>query len=284
MSLRKLPAVKAFERPDGLNWDAPSDALARWNGPAPAAAAGDETAITIYDVIGEDAWTGNGFTAKRMSAALRSIGSRDVTVKINSPGGDFFEGVAIYNLLREHPATVTVRVMGLAASAASIIAMAGDRLEMGRGAFLMIHDAWAVAIGNRHDMREAAETLEPFDAAMADIYAARTGIDAKDIAKMMDAETWLSASEAVAKKFAEGIIDDEETAAGDTSARADLAARHRIDSLLAKQGVPRSERRRLVREVSGKPSAADPAATPSAGDLDPSFAAEIRRAINTLKS
>jgi len=285
MSVRKLPAIKAFERPEGLAWDAPSDALARWHGPAPEAAAGtDEGTVTIYDVIGEDSWTGNGFTAKRMSAALRSIGARDVTVKINSPGGDFFEGVAIYNLLREHPAAVTVRVMGLAASAASIIAMAGDRIEMGRGAFLMIHNAWAVAIGNRHDMRAAADTLEPFDAAMAGIYEHRSGLAAKKVAELMDAETWLAAAQAVEMKFADAVIDDEATTDGSTSARADLAAKHRVDTILAKQGMPRSERRRLIRDLAnGTPGAAEPA-MPSAGDSDPAFADLVRKAIATLRS
>ncbi len=284
MTLRKLPEIKAFERPDGLQWDAPSDAFARWAAPVQAASAGDDRTITIYDVIGEDPWTGGGFTAKRLSAALRAIGDKDVTVKINSPGGDFFEGVAIYNLLREHKAAVNVRVMGLAASAASVIAMAGDTVEIGRGAFVMIHNAWAVAVGNRHDMRDVAAVLEPFDDAMADIYAARTGGDKKDMAKLMDAETWLSASQAVELKFADGVIDDESAPEG-AAARADLAAKHKIEATLAKAGMPRSERRRLLRDLSsGTPGAAEPA-TPRAGDYDPAeFAAAIRRTIATLKS
>ena len=271
MSLRKLPEIKAFERPDGLSWDAPSDALARWT---PGVRASDDTeaaTIGIYDVIGEDLWSGGGFTAKRMAGALRAIGKRDVTVSINSPGGDLFEGVAIYNALREHPAKVTVKVMGLAASAASVIAMAGDEILMGRGAFLMIHNAWAVAVGNRHDMRKAADTLEPFDTAMADIYAARTGGDAKKIAKMMDDETWLSASQAVDQGFADAVIDDDKTDTG-TTARADLRARHQIDTMLARQGMPRSERRRLMRDLTGGTQDAAAHATPRAGALTAALA------------
>src|SRR5690606_18124282 len=90
-----------------------------------AAIDGSDT-ITILDVIGYDWWTGEGVTAKRVSAALRAIGEKPVTVLINSPGGDFFEGVTIYNMLRAHPSKVTVQILGIAASAASVIAMAAD--------------------------------------------------------------------------------------------------------------------------------------------------------------
>lgn len=99
MSLRKLPEIKAFQRPQAFQWDAPSEVLAKWS-ETPRAAAGDEdNVITIYDVIGEDWWSGAGVTAKRISAALRTIGTKDVVVRINSPGGDMFEGIAIYNPL-----------------------------------------------------------------------------------------------------------------------------------------------------------------------------------------
>ena len=102
MTLRRMPEAKSFARPQNFQWDAPSDVMAKWAERPLAAESDDPNTISIYDVIGEDFWTGGGFTAKRMSAALRSIGKNDVTVKINSPGGDMFEGIAIYNLLREH--------------------------------------------------------------------------------------------------------------------------------------------------------------------------------------
>lgn len=262
MSLRKLPEVKAFERPNGYEWDSPSDALARWE---PMAAEADNAAtISLYDVIGSDPWTGEGWTAKRMAGALRAIGAKDVTVNINSPGGDMFEGLAIYNLLREHPAKVTVKVMGIAASAASFIAMAGDEVVMGAGSFLMIHNAWGIVIGNRNDMRESADIFDKFDAAMTDIYAARTGKKAKDIAAMMDAETYITAKEAVDDGFADSVVDLPKPSAS-ASIPSDIAAKRRIEALLAKQGVPRSERRSLLRELSGTQDAADDA-MPRAGD------------------
>jgi len=263
MAVRRLPAARAPARRAGLDWDAPSSALDRWAELPMAAEADAGATISIYDVIGEDWWTGEGFTAKRAAAALRGIGPNPVTVQINSPGGDMFEGVAIYNLLREHPAEVKVKVMGLAASAASVIAMAGDTIEMGVGTFLMIHNAWGVVVGNRNDFRAAAEMFDEFDGAMADIYVARTGQDRAEVAAMMDAERWLRAEEAMAKGFADATFDgpDETTP---PAARADISARRRIDATLAKTGMPRSERRRLMRDAAGTPSAAG-TATPGAG-------------------
>lgn len=261
MSLRKLPAVKAFERPDAYHWDAPSSALEKWAA-LPHAAESDST-ITIYDVIGEDIWTGDGFTAKRMSAALRSIGEKPVTVAVNSPGGDMFEGLAIFNMLKDHKAEVTVKVMGLAASAASLIAMAGDKIQMGIGSFLMIHNAWGVVVGNRHDMRAGADMFEPFDSAMAEIYAARSGQSVEDVAKMMDADTFINAKDALAIGFADATFDDPAPASEGAAARAELTAKRRLDALLAKQGVARSERRKLFREA-GMHNAAENA-TPRAG-------------------
>ncbi|KLB48562.1 peptidase, partial [Xanthomonas euvesicatoria] len=104
-----------------------------------------------------------GVTARRVAGALRAMGKGPVTVNVNSPGGDMFEGLAIYNLLREHDGEITVKVLGLAASAASIIAMAGDTVQIARAGFLMIHNAWVMAVGNRNDLIEVADTLKPFD-------------------------------------------------------------------------------------------------------------------------
>lgn len=277
MSKLQLFKPQAFERPDSLQWDAPSNALERWALMPQAAEADQANTVSIYDVIGEDPWTGGGFTARRMSAALRAIGAKDVTVNVNSPGGDMFEGLAIYNLLAEHPGEVTVRVMGLAASAASVLAMAGDRIEMGLGSFLMIHNSWGVVIGNQNDMRDAASLFAQFDGAMADIYAHRSGQGKEKIEEWMHADTWMSASEAVSLGFASGTF---EAPKGEQSARADLSARRRLDATLAKGGMPRSERRRLLREAAGTLDAADHD-TPRAVSLDPALAAAV---INTIRS
>jgi len=278
MSLRKLPEAKAFQRPANFQWDAPSDVLAKWADTPQAAEADDPNTISIYDVIGEDLWYGGGFTAARMASALRSIGPKDVTVKVSSPGGDMFEGIAIYNLLRDHPAKVTIEVMGWAASAASIIAMAGDEIRMGLGTFMMVHNAWGGVIGNRHDMTEGAALFEQFDAAIADIYEARTGMKRSEIVDLMDAETFMGPSEAVKNGFADDV-DNSLKASASAPDRPAAHAKRRMDALLAKQGVPRTERRKMLSEVSGTQDAAEPATH----DAGPSVAA-LQRLIDTIQA
>lgn len=283
MTIRNLPEAKTFKRPQNFQWDAPTDVLARWAETPQAADTSDATTITMFEVIGEDFWTGGGVTAKRVSAALRSIGDKDVTVKINSPGGDMFEGIAIYNLLRKHPAKVTVEVMGWAASAASIIAMAGDDIRMGLGTFMMVHNAWGGVIGNRHDMRDAAEMFEGFDSAIADIYEARTGQKRDKITDLMDAETFMGPKDAVALGFAD-VVDDGISMPDDDDAKNEgarpLNAVRQLEAILAQQGMSRGERRSFIQDVkSGTRNAADPAMQ-DAGEFD----AAARQLLNTLKS
>lgn len=284
MSLRKLPEAKAFKRPDCYQWDSPSDALGEWSERPSAAEADEPNTISILDTIGEDFW-GEGFTAKRAAAALRAIGKNDVTVNINSPGGDMFEGLAIYNLLREHPAKVTVKVMGVAASAASIIAMAGDEVQMGTGSIMMVHNAWGLVIGNRHDFTDAAEVFETFDQSMASIYAARTGLDKDEILAMLDGPsrnsdgTYMSADDAIEKGFADATFEAGEVEGPSASIPADILARRRMEAALAKQGVSRKDRAELINSISGERDAAQPAAR-DAGDID--WAAEVGKLKQSL--
>jgi ATP-dependent Clp protease, protease subunit len=285
MSLRKLPEAKAFQKPANFQWDAPSDVLAKWAEAPQAAEADDPNTVSIYDVIGEDWWTGGGFTAKRMGAALRSIGPNDVTVKINSPGGDMFEGIAIYNLLRDHPAKVTIEVMGWAASAASIIAMAGDEIHMGLGTFMMVHNAWGVVVGNRHDMRDGADLFDGFDSAITDIYAARTGLKRADITKLMDAETFMGPTEAVKNGFAD-VVDDTRSAASAASNSSNpdrsVMARRKVEAALAKAGLSRGDRSDVLAELTATPRDASRQA-PAARDAGPS-AADLQRLIDIIKA
>jgi ATP-dependent Clp protease protease subunit len=258
---RNLPLLPAASSRAGMSFDLPQAALARWN-PSIQAAASDEASISVFDPIGYDPWTGDGVTAKRIAGVLRSLGDVDVTVNVNSPGGDMFEGLAIYNLLREYKGHVTVNVIGVAASAASIIAMAGDTIQIGRSAFLMIHNCWVGVVGNKSELRAAADTIEPFDRAMADVYSARSGLDIKAVAKLMDAETFIAGSDAVSQGFADSLLaaDQITEKAGDNS-----PAARALDMALAKAGMPRSERRRLISEIKGTPSAAQEG-MPSAAD------------------
>src|SRR5690606_5083192 len=257
MSKRKLPQAEITARP-GLRTEIMPSALSRWNPEVHAAAKDDDNSISILDVIGQDFWN-EGVTSKRISAALRSIGKKDVVVNVNSPGGDYFEGLAIYNMLRDHPGKVTVKVLGIAASAASVIAMAGDEIQIARAGFLMIHNTWVIAIGDRHQLRDVADWLEPFDQSAVDIYAARTGLPEKDIGKMLDRETWIGGAEAVEKGFADSLLPSDEvsTKASNRAETKPVAAAHKMDALLARAGVSRSERRELLAALKGgKPSAA----------------------------
>jgi ATP-dependent Clp protease protease subunit len=264
MSLLKLPELNADYRLPNVNFDMRSDVMERWQPEIMAASEGDAT-ISMYEAIGEG-WDGSGVTAKRISAALRSIGDKDVTVNINSPGGNFFEGVAIYNLLKNHKHKVTVNVLGLAASAASVIAMAGDEILMGDGSFLMIHNAWAVTVGNRHDLIEASKQLEPFDKAMAQLYASRTGISEQEAAALMDAETWLDADASIEKGFATSRLDSSSTSKSEPASKGKKALAM-VETAMAKAGYSRNSRRETLQALfSGMPSAAKENTTPCAGD------------------
>ena len=281
MTIKSLPVAPegrpfAHEKPD-----LPAAAMERWNGGIRAARDGDNS-ISIFDVIGADYW-GEGVTASRIAGALRSLGGADVTVNINSPGGDMFEGLAIYNLLREYDGKVTVKVLGLAASAASVIAMAGDDVQIGRGAFLMIHNCWVYAMGNRHDLAQIAADMEPFDKAMSDIYQARSGLDADTVDAMMDGETYIGGSEAVEKGFADSLLSADEIADDDDSP---AAALRKLDALLAKTDTPRSERRKLLKALSGsKPGAAsDQKGTPSAATIENETIDRLEAALSGLKA
>ncbi|MBZ6397276.1 MAG: Clp protease ClpP [Pantoea sp.] len=277
MTVKSLPAAPEGRPFARENRDLPPSAMDRWNGSIKAAKS-DDNSISVFDVIGAD-WYGDGVTASRIAAALRSIGGADVTVNINSPGGDMFEGLAIYNLLREYEGKVTVKVLGLAASAASIIAMAGDEVQIGRGAFLMIHNCWVYAMGNRHDLQQIAADMVPFDKAMNDIYGARTGLDAATIDAMMDAETYIGGSDAVEKGFADRLLSADEIADGDDSP---AAALRKLDAMLAKTDAPRSERRKLLKALTGsKPgAAATPEGMPGATDeINPENIAQLKNAL-----
>jgi ATP-dependent Clp protease, protease subunit len=270
MTIRNLPKAPAISMRAGVSSDIAPSALARWQMDIRAAADEDkDNTISVLGAIGQD-FFGEGVTARRISAALRSIGERDVVVNINSPGGDFFEGLAIYNLLREHKGAVTVKVLGIAASAASIVAMAGDRVEVPRAGFLMIHNTWVMAMGDRHDLREFADLLEPFDKAAAGIYMARSGLDEKTIGKMMDKETWIGGADAVDKGFADALLPSDEIAK-DAKAAADLTvhAGAKLNALLAKAGVSRSERARLIEQLkSGTQIAAEGDTQNAVADCD----------------
>lgn len=171
------------------------------------ARANNAAEILIYDPIGQD-WYGNGVTAKRFRDDLAALGNvTDITVRINSPGGEVFDGFSIYNALKQHAAKVTVHVDGLAASIASVIAMAGDEVFMGEGAMFMVHSPWTIAMGDADNMREVADMLDKIEVGLVDAYVAHTQQDRKTVEKWMAVETWFTRQEAIDAGLATGVSD-----------------------------------------------------------------------------
>lgn len=259
-----------------LRWEVPAVALEKWDRTIQSAEKDTAATINIYSTIGEFG-DGSGMTAKIVSSILRNAKGADVVVNINSGGGDFFEGLAIHTLLSEYEGNVTVNVIGLAASAASVVAMAGDKINIAESAFLMIHNAWTIAIGNKNDMREVAGMLEKFDASMAGLYAKKTGKSEKEIHKMMDAETFIQGNDALDEGFADALLGSENIVKSETEDYHTNALR-RVDVELAKAGMPRSERRELIKELTSTPRATEKA-TPCAGTDD-----ELREVLGSLLS
>lgn len=177
-----------------------------------AEASGDSTEITIYGDIGES-WWGDSTSAKDIKEALKNVDSDSITIRLNSPGGDVFDGIAIYNQLKDHKAKVTVYVDGLAASAASIIAMAADEIVMNTGSMMMIHEASTWTWGTKTDIRKTLNALEGIDKSIADIYMTRYEGEKSEIETMIQNETWFTSSEAVeiglADRVNEVVEEDE---------------------------------------------------------------------------
>lgn len=162
------------------------------------------TEIFLYEEIGF--W---GVTAKEFVDQLNAISTPQITVRINSPGGDVFDGLAIHAALKQHPSEITCQVDGIAASAASFIALAGKKCVMSENALMMVHCAWGFALGNKADMRETADILDKIDSQLADIYAKKTGKSPAECLAMMEGEgkkdgTWLTAQES--KDY--GLVDE----------------------------------------------------------------------------
>lgn len=187
---------------------------------ARAAAADPHTCeLLLYDDIGAGFWS-DGITAKTVRAKLDSFpGAKKAVVRINSPGGEATEGCAIHAVLRgwaaDHPdRQVHVKVDGIAASAASVIAMAGDTVTMSNGSMMMVHCAWARSVGYADDLRKTAEALDCISNSMANIYSAKSGMPAEDCMRLMKAETWLTAGDCIDRGLANDIFeedDDEQT-------------------------------------------------------------------------
>jgi len=169
------------------------------------AADSSATEILLYDEIGEDPFFGGGVSAKTFVEDLQAIDTEEIHLRINSPGGRVFEGITMLNALRRHPAKVTAFIDGLAASAASVVAMGADEVIMSRNAQLMIHDASGIVMGNAEDMQAMADLLAKSSENLASVYAGKAGGTVKQWRDAMRAETWYSDKEAVAAGLADRV-------------------------------------------------------------------------------
>lgn len=166
------------------------------------------TVVRLYGAIGQSWWDEEAVTAGDLARTLDTIGPNGIDLHVNSGGGDVFDGIAMHAMLLEHPSDVAVKVDGIAASAASFIAMAGDTVSMHRMAKMMIHNAAGLAWGNKHVMRELADVLDEIDVTIAQEYADKTGKDQAEWAGYMDSETWFSAQKAKELGLADEISND----------------------------------------------------------------------------
>ncbi|MDI3794053.1 Clp protease ClpP [Pseudomonas aeruginosa] len=219
--------------------------------------------ILLYDEIG--VW---GITAQQFARELKALGDLSlISLRIHSPGGDVFEGTAIYNLLKNHPARVEAHVDGLAASMASVIAMAADTIYMPENAMMMVHRPWGIQGGEADDMRRYADLLEKIEGTMVAAYMAKTGKSEEDIKALLKAETWMDGREAVEAGFADQLTEPLAAAAQLTSKRMKEFA-HMPEALKA-----------LMQPRASTPAAAAPTPSPAAPTSQPAPAAPDEAAV-----
>lgn len=170
--------------------------------------------LFLYGEISSYSWWGDEVTPKQFKADLDALGDvTQINVYINSEGGDVFAGQAIYSMLKRHSATINVYVDGLAASIASVIAMAGDTVYMPKNAMMMVHNPWTIAMGTAEDFRKLADDMDKIRESIITVYKDKSGMEENKIIELMDAETWMTAEEAVEYGFADEIEEDKQIAA-----------------------------------------------------------------------
>lgn len=203
-----------------------------------------EATVYLYDAIVSERWMAEYYGGVCPQDLVPQIDALDVDVihlRINSPGGDVFAGKAIASALERHKAKVVAHVDGLAASAATAVAVACDEILMAPGAMFMIHNAWTFAIGDRNDLLATAALLEKVDGTLAKAYADCTGKSLADLAKAMDDETWFTAEEAVEYGFADGVEEGEKEEAS-ASARWNLQAFAKAPKAVVAAPAPETEK------------------------------------------
>ena len=189
-----------------------------------------ERELTIDGAIADESWWDDDVTPEMFRNELNGA-TGNITVWINSPGGDCFAASQIYTMLTEYPGRVTVKIDGIAASAASVIAMAGDQVLMSPTAMLMIHNPATAAFGDETEMQKAIEMLGEVKESIINAYEIKTGMQRAKISRLMDAETWMNARKAIELGFADGMLEDDKRA---ESAAFDFEARTAENDLIKK--------------------------------------------------
>lgn len=201
----------------------------------------DDGSRTLYlsGTIAEESWFDDDVTPALFKSELQS-GSGDITVWINSPGGDCVAASQIYTMLMDYPGHVTVKIDGLAASAASVVSMAGTQVLMAPTAMMMVHNPLTIAIGDSAEMQKAIAMLSEVKESILNAYEIKTGLSRAKLSHLMDAETWMNAKKAVELGFADGILTDEKKSAADAVSYA-FSRRAVTNSLLSKLPYPKNE-------------------------------------------
>jgi ATP-dependent Clp endopeptidase proteolytic subunit ClpP len=232
--------------------------------------------VSIYDEIGF-----GGVTAKSFLAELKKLSGQRVHLRINSVGGSVVEGAAIYNALRRHKGGLVVHIDALAASMASVIAMAGDETLIADNALVMIHNPWGMTMGDADELRKEADILDKLKATLVNAYVRKTGMEAEQVAQMMDDETWLDATEAVALGFADAIEDGIEAAASITPE----AARARFDKFSNSMRKPAKNRKAEEAAPEVVEPAVEAPVTDEAVDIsEENMTAELQAKVDALQA
>jgi ATP-dependent protease ClpP protease subunit len=185
----------------------------------------DKAEIFIYDFIGTGFWDDQGISAKNFQKDLATIKAKSIDLHINSPGGDVADGITIYNLIKQHPATVTTYIDGVAASISSVIALAGDNVLMAENALFMIHNPLGIEVGDAETHRKFADRLDIARDAISKAYINKTGLPEDEIHNLMSEETWMDSEFAVENKFVDEVYG-----------KVDMAACAQFESIMKKVG------------------------------------------------
>lgn len=192
----------------------------------------EERILFLNGTIAEESWFDDDVTPALFKDELNA-GTGDITLWINSPGGDCVAAAQIYNMLSEYPGRVTVKIDGIAASAASVIAMAGNDVQMSPVSMMMIHNPATIAWGDHTEMKKAMELLDAVKESIINAYVLKTGQSRAKLSHLMDAETWMDANKAVELGFADGILYENETSIGSEVTDSVIFSRRAVNNALA---------------------------------------------------